>query len=221
MRRIGIIGAGRFGTELVRSLAAHGADTLIIDSNREVVKELAQFVTKAVEGDAANPRSLEQAGFKNCDSVVIAIGTNLESSIMATANCKELEIKHLVARANSDMHGKILYRMGADTVIYPNRDRAQRLAHTLLARESIDLYAIAEGFNIAEINVPKGLLNKSLAQSAIRNRFGVTVLCIKRTIDDPTKPQNVFVPDADEVMQPDDKLFVFGTDKQIDAIIKE
>jgi len=103
-------------------------------------------------------------------------------------------------------------------VVYPNRDRAQRLAHTLLSRGSIDLFEISDGFNIAEIDAPESIHNKSLAEAQVRNKFGITILCIRRMSKDATAPRTVIVPDANHIIQPDDKLLVFGTDKQLDTI---
>ena len=221
MKRIGIIGAGRFGSSLAESLAEHGAEVLLIDQNREVIQELSEFVTRAVEGDVTNQRTLEDAGFQECDVVVVAIGNNLEGSIMATVNCKELGVPTVVSKANSDLHGKILKRVGADMVVYPNRDRAQRLAKTLLFKGTIDLLEISDGFNIAEIDVPEKLRNKSLAKAEVRKNYGVTVLCVRRLAEDPTKPRVLIIPTPDEIIQPEDKLLVFGGDKQIDNIAKD
>ena len=221
MKRIGIIGAGRFGASLAESLAQRGAEVLLIDKNREIIQEFSEFVTKAIEGDATNTRTLQDAGFQECDVVVVAIGSNLEGSIMATVNCKELGVPTVVAKANSDMHGKILKRVGADVVVYPNRDRAQRLARTLLSKGSVDLFEISDGFSIAEIDVPESLQNKSLAEAEVRKNFGVTVLCVRRLADDPTQPRAIVIPTANETIQPDDKLIIFGLDKQIDALAQE
>jgi len=221
MKRIGIIGAGRFGSNLAESLAERGAEVLLIDSDREIIQEFSEYVTKAVEGDVTNIRTLEDAGFQDCDVVVVAIGSNLEGSIMATVNCKELGVPTVVSKANSDLHGKILKRVGADVVVYPNRDRAQRLAKTLLSKGTIDLFEISDGFSIAEIDVPETLRNKSLAEAEVRKNYGVTVLCVRRLAEDPAQPRVVIIPTPDEIIQPDDKLLVFGDDKQIDAIAKD
>jgi trk system potassium uptake protein TrkA len=221
MKRIGIIGAGRFGASLAESLAEHGVEILLIDQNREIIQEFSEFVTKAVEGDVTNARTLEDAGFQECDVVVIAIGTNLEGSIMATVNCKELGVATVVAKANSDLHGKILKRVGADTVVYPNRDCAKRLARTLLSKGSVDLFEISDGFSVAEIDVPESLKGKSLKEAEVRKTFGVTVLCVRRLAEDPAQPRAIIIPAADETIQPDDKLLVFGTDKDIDAIAQD
>jgi trk system potassium uptake protein TrkA len=221
MKRIGIIGAGRFGASLAESLAEHGAEVLLIDQNREIIQEFSEFVTKAVEGDASSKRTLEDAGFQECDVVVVAIGTNLEGSIMATVNCKELGVPTVMAKANSDLHGKILKRVGADVVVYPNRDCAKRIARTLLSKGSVDLFEISDGFSIAEIDVPESLKNKTLAEAEVRKNFGVTVLCVRRLANDPAQPRAIIIPTADEVIQPDDKLLVFGIDKKIDTIAQD
>jgi trk system potassium uptake protein TrkA len=221
MKRIGIIGAGRLGASLAESLAEQGAEVLLIDKNREIIQEFSEFVTKAIEGDASNSRTLEDAGFQECDVVVVAIGSNLEGSIMATVNCKELGVPTVVAKANSDMHGKILKRVGADVVVDPNRDCAKRLARTLLSKGSVDLFEISDGFSIAEIDVPESLKNKTLAEAEVRKNFGVTVLCVRRLAEDPTQPRAIIIPTADEVILPDDKLLVFGIDKKIATIAQD
>jgi trk system potassium uptake protein TrkA len=140
---------------------------------------------------------------------------------MATVNCKELGISTVVAKANSDLHGKILKRVGADVVVYPNRDCASRLARTLLSKGSVDLLEISDGLSVAEIDVPESLKNKSLAEAEVRKNYGVTVLCVRRLAEDPAQPRTIIIPTADEVIQPDDKLLVFGLDKKIDAVAQE
>jgi trk system potassium uptake protein TrkA len=221
MKRIGIIGAGRFGSALAEILAEHGAEILLIDSDHEVIQRFSEFVSQAVEGDVTNVRTLEEAGFQNCDVVVVAIGTNIEGSIMATVNCKDLGVPVVVAKANSDLHGKILQRVGADKVFFPNRDCAKRIACTLLSKGFVDLFEISDGFNIAEIDAPEMLHNKSLAEAKTRSRLGVTVLCLRRVAEDRGQPRVVIIPAPTEVIRPDDKLLVFGLSKHIEALSQE
>ena len=221
MKRIGIIGAGRFGQALTEGLAEKGAEVLLIDTNREVIQELSEYVTKAVEGDATNVRTLREAGFQDCDTVVVAIGGNLEGSIMATVNCKELGVPTVVAKATSDMHGKVLKRVGADIVVYPNRDRAMRLARSLLARNPIDLFEIADGISVAEIAVPEALVDKTLAEMSVRQTYGVTILAIRRLSDDPRLPRQVIIATGEERIQREDRLLVFGPDRKIDDLAQE
>ena len=217
MKRIGIIGAGRFGMALAESLANAGTEVLLIDRNRPAMQNASEFAT-ALQGDATQPHVLGEAGFGECDLVVVAIGSNIEASMMATANCKELGVPNVVAKATSELHGKILRRIGADTVIYPDRDSAHRLARAIANHDVIDFLEVSEGFSIAEIDVPDGMRGKTLAESDFRNVTGLTVLCIRRADPDPAKPRGVVIPQAASTLQSDDKLIVFGETKKLDGL---
>jgi len=217
VKRIGIIGAGRFGLSLAESMANANTEVLLIDRNRPAMQNASEFAT-ALQGDATQPHVLEEAGFGECDVVVVAIGSNIEASIMVTANCKELGVSNVVAKATSELHGKILRRIGADSVVYPDRDSAHRLARAIANHDVVDFMEVSEGYSIAEIEVPDGLRGKSLAESDLRKKHGVTVLCIRRTDSDPKKGRKVIFPQATDVLQGDDKLIVFGETKSIDAL---
>ena len=217
-KRIGIIGSGRFGEALVQALAAQGAEVVLMDTDRRKIQELSEYVTKAIEGDATNIHALEEAGFGLCDTVVEAIGENIEGSIMATVNCKDLGVETVVAKASTDAHGRVLRRVGADVVIYPNRDRALRLARSLLTTSQAELFEIADGLCAAEISVPDILVEQTLAGTNIRSDFDITVLAIRRLDDvDPAAPRQLLIPKANTVIRSDDRLLVFGTAEKIDA----
>lgn len=216
MKRIGIVGAGRFGTALAESLARAGTEVLLLDRNRPAVQLASEYAT-ALQGDATLPHVLEEAGFGECDVVVIAIGSNIEASMMTTANCKELGVANVVAKATSELHGKILRRIGADSVIYPDRDSAHRLARSIANHNVIDFFEVSEGFSIAEIDIPSAVKGKTLAEADLRNRYGITVLCIRRAGEDRKKSRQVVIPHATDVIDGDDKLIVFGEIKSIDA----
>ena len=218
MKRIGIIGSGRFGQALIESLAEKGADVLLLDTSQEKVQDAADFVAKAVQADATNARSLKEAGFADCDVVVVCIGNNMEGSIMATVNCKDLGIPTVVAKAVSDLHGKVLKRVGADIVVYPDRDRAQRLARALLSRSPIDLFEIADGISVAEITPPAELVGKTLIEGNVRQQYGVTVLAIRREAEDPRLPRKVIVATGHEKIMENDRLIVFGSDMKLDEL---
>ena len=217
MKRIGIIGAGRFGMALAESLANAGAEVVLIDRNRPAMQMAGEFAT-ALQGDATQPHVLEEAGFGECDVVVVAIGSNMEASVMATANCKELGVPNVVAKATSELHGKILRRIGADSVIYPDRDSAHRLAMSIANHNVIDFFEVSEGYSIAEIATPEDIRGKTLAEADLRKRTGVTVLCIRRPAADAKKPRKVIVPQADDVLNADDRLIVFGETRQLDSL---
>lgn len=217
-KRIGIIGSGRFGDALVQALASQGAEIVLMDTDRRKIQELSDYVTKAVEGDATNIHALEEAGFASCDTVVVAIGENIEGSVMATVNCKDLGVRTVVAKASSEVHGRVLRRVGADVVIFPNRDRAQRLARSLMTTSQVDLFEIADGLCAAEVPTPEAVADKTLAEADIRRAFDITVLAVRRLDDaDPAAPRQLLIPKADTLIRSDDRLLIFGTSEQIDA----
>lgn len=217
-KRIGIIGSGRFGDALVQALASQGAEIILMDADRRKIQELSDYVTKAVEGDATNIHALEEAGFASCDTVVVAIGENIEGSVMATVNCKDLGVRTVVAKASSEVHGRVLRRVGADVVIFPNRDRAQRLARSLMTTSQVELFEIADGLCAAEVPTPEAVADKTLAEADIRRAFDITVLAVRRLDDaDPAAPRQLLIPKADTLIRSDDRLLIFGTSEQIDA----
>ncbi len=218
MKRIGIIGAGRFGLSLAESLSESGAEVLLFERNGTLVQNASSIVTYAVQGDATNARALEEAGFKECDVAVVAIGSNIEASMLATANCREIGVKNVIAKATNEMHGKVLSKLGADQVVYPDRESAHRLAQHITSHGVFDLLELSEGVSIAEINVPESCRDKTLAQADLRKKTGVTVLCIRRLDEDPRNPRAIVIPSPNDRIQPQDKLIVFGTTKQIDAL---
>lgn len=217
MKRIGIIGAGRFGMALAESLSNAGTEVLLIDRNRPAMQMANEFST-AVQGDATQPHVLEEAGFGECDVVVVAIGSNMEASMMATANCKELGVPNVVAKATSELHGKILRRIGADSVVYPDRDSAHRLARAIANHDVVDFLEVSEGYSIAEVDVPDCLRGRSLAETDFRRKSGVTVLCIRRADPDPKRPRRIIIPQASDIIEPDDRLIVFGETRKLDKL---
>lgn len=214
MKRIGIIGAGSFGQALVESLAQKGVEVLLIDQGLDRVETFADYITKAVQGDATNLKTLKEAGFDECDIVVVTIGENLQASILATINCKELGVKTIISKAISDTHGKILKRVGADLVVFPNRDRAQRLAKSLVnARDyHMESIEVADGLSIVEIPPPPGLVGKTIREAAVRQSYHITILAIRRVQADPHLPRVVILVTGAETVHADDFLIVFGED---------
>lgn len=217
MKRIGIIGAGRFGLSLAESLTNAHLEVLLIDRQRPAMQIASEFAT-ALQGDATQPRALEEAGFGECDLVVVAIGSNIEASMMATANCKELGVPNVIAKATSELHGKILRRIGADSVIYPDRDSANRLARAIANHNVVDFLEVSDGYSIAEIEVPEDVRGKTLAEANLRQTKGITILCVRRGEVDPAKSRKVIIPQATDILQASDKLIVFGETKKIDAL---
>jgi len=218
MRRIGIIGAGRFGASLAENLSRRGVEILLLDRDGETVQRMSTMVSSSVQGDATDKETLVKAGFQECDTVVVAVGADVESSIIATLNLKEMEVPSVITKATTDQHGRVLARLGASLVVYPDKERAQRLARSLLARSAMDFFEISEGASVVEMKAPKQFSGRSLAESGIRKAYGVTVLVIKRAPGPDGKRETVISPTADEVIYEDDTLVIFGPDLLLDAI---
>lgn len=218
MKRIGIIGGARFGAALAESLARQGAEVILLDEDIEIVQRLADDVSKAVQGDATDLDVLREAGFQTCDAVVVGIGSNIEGSVLAVMNLKELKVPQVIAKAGTDMHGKVLERLGADLVVYPNKERAQRLARALMAKSALDYFEVAEGVSVVEMRAPASLVGKSLADADIRRRYGLNVLVIKR-LDAKGRARRIVSPSGDDKIQTNDTLLVFGPNDKINAMV--
>lgn len=216
--KVGIIGGGKFGSTLAESLAANGADVTLIDRNWDIVQSFAESPVRSIQGDATNPGVLRDAGFADCDIAVVAIASSLEASTLATIHCKDLKIPRVVSKASSTVHGRVLSRIGADNVVYPDRDRAFRLAESILKRNPIDFFEIADGYSVAEIAVPSSLVGKSIIEANVRQALGLTVLAVRRKTSDAARPRETVVATGREVLQGDDRLVVFGPDSSLDEL---
>ena len=217
-KKIGIVGGGRFGMTLAQSLAAKGVDVILVDSDWHVVQSLADTTIRAVHGDGSQPDVLREAGFADCDMAVVAISSSLECSTLATINCKDLGVRRVIAKASSDLQGRVLSKIGADIVVYPDRDRAFRLAKHIIANAPIDLFEIAEGYSVGEISVPKSLVGKTLIEGNVRQVYGVTVLAIRRATGDGKGPRETIITQGVERLQDGDILVVFGPDENLEKL---
>ncbi len=221
MRRIGIIGGGQFGYSLAQALIERGVEVLALDRDRNVVDRLAGIVAKAMEGDATEEGTLEAAGFLDCDIVVVAISSNMESSILTTLSLKEMKIKCVVAKAASEMHGKVLSRVGADRVIYPDRDMADRLARMLIAPSVLDYVEVSDGVSVLEIAAPLEFVGKTLQESKIRQNYGVTVLVLRRAPQADGSQETLVSPNAEDLIELGDIMVVFGADEKLKKLERE
>lgn len=141
MNRVAIIGAGQFGMALAEALSEDGVEVLIVEKNGDKVQDAINAImgVSAVQGDATSARALEDAGLKECDVAVVAMGANMEASLLATANSKELGVATVIAKASSGLHGRILKKLGADQVIFPDQESAHRLARSMTAGGADDM----------------------------------------------------------------------------------
>ncbi len=174
-----VIGLGRFGSSVAQSLMNLGHDVMGIDVNAELVQVWADRLTHAVQADSTNVMVMRQLGCADFAHVIVAIGSNLSASLMTLMSITELGIKDIWVKALNPEHGAIAQRIGAHHVVYPEADMGARVAHLITGR-MIDYIEFDDGFAIARMHAPGITLGQSLAESGVRERFGVTVVGLKR-----------------------------------------
>lgn len=207
-----VIGLGRFGTSVAETLYALGNDVLAVDIDEEAVQNIAERVTHAVQVDANDEVSLRALGIGNFDVAIISIGSDIQANILSTLLVKEMNVKHIITKANNAMHAKVLYKIGANRVIFPERDMGIRVAHNLCSSNILDYIELSPDFSIAEIVTPKEWEGHSLKDLDLRVRYSVNVVAIKR--DD-----NIEVsPAADEVIQEGDIIVAIGGTAELNGI---
>lgn len=209
-----IIGLGRFGGSICRTLVESGQEVLAIDSNEERVNEYMDIATHAVVGNAQDESTLRSLGIRNFDHVIVAIGEDIQASILVTLMVKEMGVPNVLAKAQNEYHAKVLERVGADRVVHPERDMGVRIAHNLVSRNILDFIELSDEFSLAEIKVsnPK-FFNKSLIEVNFRQRFGLTVVAIRRA-----DGQVVVSPPANEIVCENDNLLVIGSTVNVDNL---
>ena len=179
-KQFAVIGLGRFGFSVAQTLSKAGYDVLAIDSNEESVQGISEFVTHVVQADTTDENSLKAIGIRNFDVVVVAIGENVQANILTTLLLKELGVPYIVAKAKNELHGKMLAKLGADRVVYPERDMGVRVAHNLVSTNVMDYIALSPNLSLVEVSAPKPLIGKSLAEANLRAKYGVNVVAMKR-----------------------------------------
>ncbi|HQC43447.1 MAG TPA: TrkA family potassium uptake protein [Verrucomicrobiota bacterium] len=207
-RRVFVIGGGNFGTQLAKRLAELGAEVIIAERSSKRMEELSGDGFHVMELDAEDETALMQAGVQNADVVVVSIGQNLQGSIIATLALKDLGIKKIVARAVDDKHAKVLGKVGADIVILPTRDMANRLAERLLAKVMSERTPVIEDFQIAHICVGENFEEGSLVDLKLPQKHKITVLLILR--GETEEDMDVLEASPDIYVRQDDVLVVFG-----------
>jgi trk system potassium uptake protein TrkA len=173
-----VIGLGRFGGGLAETLVGMGHEVLGVDLNAKNVQHFSGILTHVVEADSTDEQAMRQLGGPEFETAVVAIGTDIEASILTASVLADLEVPRIVAKAVSQAHGRILERVGAHRVVFPERDMGIRVGHSL-AGSILDYFELDPGFAIVETQAPADLVGKTLAAAEVRKRYGITVVCIK------------------------------------------
>ena len=207
-KQFAVIGLGRFGFSLVKELVALGHEVLAVDISADRIHQIMDYATHAVEADAMDETVIKALGMSNFDVVVVSIG-DMQSNILTTIILKEMGITSIVAKAKSELHGRVLERLGADLVVYPERDMAAKIANSLSSNSIMEYIEVSPHYSLVELHTPKQFLNKTLTESNIRHKYNISILAIRRKTDFIVSPQ------ANEIILPGDDLVVLGRNEDI------
>lgn len=207
-----VIGLGRFGQSVAKTLFDMGYDVLAVDDDETIVQEIADSVTHAVAMDATDEYALRTLGIRNFDIAVVSIGTNIQSSIMVTLNLKEAGVKKVVAKATNDMHAKLLTKIGADRVILPEMDMGIRVAHNLVSANILDFIELSPDYSIIEVTAPLQWMDRDIKTLDVRAKYGINIMAIKSEDDINISPS------ATDKIKPGDILVIIGSINDLSKI---
>ncbi len=222
MRQFAVIGLGRFGLSVAKTLSEKGHQVLAIDKDEELVQEVSEFVTEAVQVDSTDEKSLKAVGIKNVDVAVVGIGTNLEASVLTALILKELGVQHIVARAVTDEHGKVLERVGATRVVFLERDMGSRIANSLISPSILEHIEVSPEFSIMETVPPKEFIGKSIRDLDVRAKHGLNIIAVRKKEKsiDGSSELNV-APKADYIIKQGDIFVIIGSNSNLDKFRKK
>ena len=215
MKSVLIIGIGRFGRHLARKFVELGNEVMIVDIEEEKMSEIVSIVTTAQIGDCTNVDVLKSLGVRNFDICFVCIGDNFQASLEITSLLKELGAKHVVSKANREIHAKFLLRNGADDVVYPEKDIAEKAAIRYSADHVFDYIEITPEYSIAEISPVSGWIGKTIAEISVRGKYQMSILAIKEN------GEILPLPKADHVFREEEHLIVAAKKNDLVKLIKK
>ena len=209
-----VIGLGKFGSQAAKRLYELSCDVLAIDRNSDLVQPISNQVTQAVVADARDKEVLRALGAKDFECAIVAIGDDLADSVLATMNLKELGVPYIVCKASDETHRQVLMKLGADRVVIPEQEHADRLANNQSSPNVLDYIEISEEYGIIEIPAPKGWQGKSLKELNVRAKLGVNIIAVE------TNGHINVSPSADYKIAPEDVMVVLGDTAALEAVQK-
>ncbi len=212
-RQFAVLGLGRFGQSVVKTLYEKGYDVLAVDKDIDIVNEMSNYSTLVLQADISDENVVRNLGFNNYDVVIVAVGANLEISVMATLLAKENGAKTVIAKARNSSQKSVLLKVGADKVVLPEREMGEKLATNLITTNVIDFINLSDKFGVAEIEPLEDWIGQTLIKSNIRADHNINVVAIKRGEDDV-----IVTPRPTEIILEGDKLVVIGENKDISVV---
>ncbi|MFB4160165.1 TrkA family potassium uptake protein [Geomicrobium sp. JSM 1781026] len=211
-----VIGLGRFGVSVTKTLIGNGHEVLAIDIDEHKVQEISTDASYAVQIDATDEVALEQLGIHKYSHAIVGIGEDLQASILITLLLKEMEVEKITAKAKDEHHGKVLTKIGADQVIFPERDMGRRLGNLIGSNHLVDYLELSDDYHVEEILVQKGMSHWKLEDLDVNRKYGCTIVAIK------DRKQNIDIsPKQDRVLREGDILILIGKPKSIQKMQKD
>ena len=212
-RQILVVGLGRFGVSVAETLSAVGYEVLAIDKDEQNVQAVSSNIAHAMQADATNEAVLREIGARNFDIAVVAIGSNIESSVLATILLKKIDVPHVIARSNNMLHGEILERIGAEVVVSPENDMGRQLAHRITLPRISGYLHLTSNYGIAEFRIPDGVPVKTISEYGLgqMEKLKIAVLLIKR------EKEIVVTPANSEAIKPEDVIIISGKDEDLET----
>jgi trk system potassium uptake protein TrkA len=214
-KRIAVLGISNYGFFLSRRLQELGCEVLVVDKDPNRVRRLQEEVDKAVIGDVTDPQTLAAMELKEYDTVVLSIGDEMGASLLALLHLRDMGVKQIVAKAHSEEHARILRKIGAHEVIFPEKDMAMRTANVIYGSNILDYLPLGDEFGIIEFAPDKRFIGKSLRDLDLRNRFHVEVIAVKQLLEG-----KALVPEPDFVIKDSDLLVIVGRNEAIENLQK-
>lgn len=213
-KQYAVIGLGRFGHWVARTLASTGCEVMAMDRDEEKVRAVSEFITYAMVIDAMDEKALRAAGIQNVDVAVVSIGENIEANIIVVMLLKEIGVPNIIAKAVTPLHGKVLEHLKVNRIVYPERDMAIRVAHSLVRPGIVEQLELSPEYSIIEISAPEILVGKALKESQLRSRYQVNLIAIKRG-GESVAVWNVN-PLPTDIIQKGDLLVLVGANKALE-----
>jgi trk system potassium uptake protein TrkA len=228
MKQYAVIGLGRFGSSVAKTLASKGQQVLAIDSVEDIVQDLAEYVTNAVCIDATDEKALKNIGVQSVDVAIVAIGKSLEVSILVTLALKELGVPKIISKAVSESQGNVLEKLGVSVIVFPERDMGEKLANKLISPEVVEEINLSPEYSLFEIAMPQEFIGKSLKELEIRAKHSISIIAIKRKAEPAGRKASGKLPEllnilpkGDDILMEQDIILVLGTYEAIEKMKKE
>lgn len=207
-----VIGCGRFGSSVAKNLYNFGYDVLVIDKNLDVINDIADSVTQAIKLDVLDENALKSIGLNNYDVAIVSFASQMEASVIATILIKELGVPKIICKAKDELQGKVLTKIGADKIVYPERDMGEKLAYSLTSGNILDFIDLDPDYSIIEISILDNWIGKTITTLNLRNKYRINIIAIKRNNSINISPA------GEDILLKDDILIILGKNSDLNRL---